>query len=91
MKQDENDQNHKKESTPVVDNKPNGKSQVMSWKQSPINSDNCQGNDEEHGRRKICGRGIPLTTHKHRQSGWPRPTDLNRQFLPWTSSDFRRG
>ena len=28
MKQNENDQNHKKESTPVVDNKPNGKSQV---------------------------------------------------------------
>ena len=28
MKQDENDQNHKKESTPVVDNKPNGKSQL---------------------------------------------------------------
>src|SRR5271170_7796975 len=27
MKQNENDQNHKKESTPVVDDKPNGKSQ----------------------------------------------------------------
>ena len=27
MKQNENDQNHKKESTPVVNNKPNGKSQ----------------------------------------------------------------
>ena len=31
MKQDENDQNYKKESTPVVDNKPNGKSQLSSW------------------------------------------------------------
>ena len=29
MKQNENDQNHKKESTPVVDDKPNGKSQFM--------------------------------------------------------------
>ena len=29
MKQNENDQNHKKESTPVVDDKPNGKSQIM--------------------------------------------------------------
>ena len=29
MKQDENDQNHKKESTLVVDNKPNGKSQII--------------------------------------------------------------
>ena len=28
MKQNENDQNHKKESTPVVDDKPNGKSQI---------------------------------------------------------------
>ena len=28
MKQNENDQNHKKESTPVVDDKPNGKSQL---------------------------------------------------------------
>lgn len=28
MKQNENDQNHKEESTPVVDNKPNGKSQI---------------------------------------------------------------
>src|SRR5580692_8709110 len=28
MKQNENDQNHKKESTPVVDNKPNGKCQL---------------------------------------------------------------
>ena len=28
MKQNENDQNHKKESTPVVDDKPNGKSQM---------------------------------------------------------------
>jgi len=28
MKQDENEQNHKNESTPVVDNKPNGKSQI---------------------------------------------------------------
>jgi len=27
MKQDDNDQNHKKESTPVVDKRPNGKSQ----------------------------------------------------------------
>jgi hypothetical protein len=32
MKQNENDQNHKKESTPVVDNKPNGKSQMTSIK-----------------------------------------------------------
>jgi hypothetical protein len=31
MKQNENDQNHKKESTPVVDDKPNGKSQFMSY------------------------------------------------------------
>ena len=30
MKQNENDQNHKKESTPVVDDKPNGKSQFIS-------------------------------------------------------------
>ncbi len=30
MKQNENDQNHKKESTPVVDDKPNGKSQSVS-------------------------------------------------------------
>ncbi len=30
MKKNENDQNHKKESTPVVDNKPNGKSQLNS-------------------------------------------------------------
>ena len=29
MKQNENDQNHKKESTPVVDDKPNGKSQLI--------------------------------------------------------------
>ena len=29
MKQNENDQNHKKESTPVVNNKPNGKSQLI--------------------------------------------------------------
>jgi hypothetical protein len=29
MKQDENEQNHKNESTPVVDNKPNGKSQFI--------------------------------------------------------------
>jgi hypothetical protein len=28
MEQDENDRNHKKESTLVVDNKPNGKSQL---------------------------------------------------------------
>jgi len=28
MKQNENDKNHKKESTPFVDNKPNGKSQI---------------------------------------------------------------
>jgi hypothetical protein len=28
MKQDENDQNYKKESTPVVGRKPNGKSQL---------------------------------------------------------------
>src|SRR5271170_7939226 len=28
MKQDDNDQNHKKESTPVVDKRPNGKSQM---------------------------------------------------------------
>ena len=28
MEQDENDQNHKKDSTPVMDNKPNGKSQL---------------------------------------------------------------
>jgi hypothetical protein len=28
MKQDENEQNHKNESTPVVDNKPNGKSRI---------------------------------------------------------------
>jgi len=32
----------------------------MSWNQSPINSDNCQGHAEEHGRRKICGRGNSL-------------------------------
>ena len=31
MKQNENDQNHKKESTPVVDDKPNGKSQFEAW------------------------------------------------------------
>ena len=30
MKQDENERNHKNESTPVVDNKPNGKSRIMS-------------------------------------------------------------
>ncbi len=33
MKQNENDQNHKKESTPVVNNKPNGKSQVNGIKE----------------------------------------------------------
>ena len=32
MKQNENDQNHKKESTPVVNNKPNGKSQINATK-----------------------------------------------------------
>ena len=32
MKQNENDQNHKKESTPVVDDKPNGKSQVKRFR-----------------------------------------------------------
>ena len=31
MKQNENDQNHKKESTPVVDDKPNGKSQFIQF------------------------------------------------------------
>ena len=31
MEQDENDQNHKKDSTPVMDNKPNGKSQFKGF------------------------------------------------------------
>ena len=36
MKQNENDQNHKKESTPVVDDKPNGKSQINMFNRLPV-------------------------------------------------------
>ena len=39
MKQNENDQNHKKESTPVVDDKPNGKSQSTSKRNQQLDGD----------------------------------------------------
>ena len=39
MEQDENDQNHKKDSTPVMDNKPNGKSQLKTVSELPIGSE----------------------------------------------------
>jgi hypothetical protein len=57
MKQDENDQNYKKESTPVVGKKPNGKSQLNSFLRAQMTNDK---SDPSFSNLNALRRYVPL-------------------------------
>jgi hypothetical protein len=42
---------------------------------------NCQGHDEEHGQRQICGRGNSLAAAEAQAEQLAKTADINREYL----------